>query len=155
MPLARGIVELLEAIPERIEVSGDEPTWRVTGGSFESVVSFAAEAFDEPVVVAREDRRRWWPRVTLTVTKDPELAASAPPLESLADPEPQPDPEPAPEEPAPEPAAEVVPVQAVAPAPEHLPETTLEDMFAYQDEVERSSRRVPEQRLGGRRARHR
>jgi hypothetical protein len=152
MPFARGLVELFEAIPERIEVSGDEPTWRVTGGSFESVVSFAAEAFDEPVVVAREDRRRWWPRVTLTVTKDPELAAQAPPLESLADPEPQPDPEPAP---APEPEPDPEPIASVAPARKHLPEATLEDMFAYQDELERSRRKVPEQRLGGGRGRHR
>ncbi len=75
MALRRDIVGVFEAIPDRIEVSGHEPTWRVTGGSFESVLEYARQAFGDPVVVAREDRRRWWPRVTLTVTKDPELAA--------------------------------------------------------------------------------
>ena len=85
MPLGRGIVEVFEAIPERIEVSGHGPTWRVTGGSFESALAFAQEAFGDTVVVAREDRSRWWPRVTLTVTQDPELAAEAPPVETFAD----------------------------------------------------------------------
>ena len=65
------------------------PTWEVTGGSFESAASYAQDAFDDPVVVDRRDRSRWWPRVTLTVTTDPELAATAPPLESLFDPEPK------------------------------------------------------------------
>jgi len=86
MPLGRGIVELFEAIPDRIEVSGHAPTWRVTGGSFDAVVAYSDEAFDDPTVVAREDRSRWWPRVTLTVTTDPALAAQAPPRESFADP---------------------------------------------------------------------
>ena len=90
MPLRRDIQEVLEAIPARIEVSGHAPTWRVTGGSFEDVVAFARTAYDDPIVVAREDRHRWWPRVTLTVTTDPELAASAPPLEAFSDPEPEP-----------------------------------------------------------------
>jgi hypothetical protein len=86
MPLRREITQVFEAIPERIEVSGTRPTWRVTGGSFESVVSWANDAFDRPAVIAREDRNRWWPRVTLTVTTDPELAAEAPPLASFSEP---------------------------------------------------------------------
>ena len=86
MPLRREITQVFEAIPERIEVSGTGPTWRVTGGSFESVVSWANDAFDRPAVIAREDRNRWWPRVTLTVTTDPELAAEAPPLASFSEP---------------------------------------------------------------------
>ena len=80
MPLGRGIVEVFEAIPERIEVSGHRPTWRVTGGSFEAAFDYAREAFGGVAVVAREDRGRWWPRVTLTVTVDPALVATAPPL---------------------------------------------------------------------------
>src|SRR4051794_41929362 len=106
MPIGRNIVELIEAIPDRIEVSGTEPTWRVTGGSFDSVVAGVSEAFDEPVVIAREDHRRWWARVTLTVTTDPALAADAPALETFANPQPEPEPEP---EPQPEPRVEAVP----------------------------------------------
>jgi hypothetical protein len=90
MRLSRNILELLEAIPDRIEVSGQEPTWQVTGGSFDDVVSYANDAFDKPAVISRQDRSRWWPRVTLTVTTDPDLAAGAPPLAALADPEPLP-----------------------------------------------------------------
>src|SRR4051794_6410075 len=88
MPLRREITQVLEAIPERIEVSGTGPTWRVTGGAFDAVVTWANDAFDGPVVIAREDRNRWWPRVTLTVTTDPELAADAPPLEFFTEPRP-------------------------------------------------------------------
>jgi hypothetical protein len=90
MRLSRNILELLEAIPDRIEVSGQEPTWQVTGGSFDDVVSYANDAFDKPAVISRQDRSRWWPRVTLTVTTDPDLAAGAPPLAALADPQPLP-----------------------------------------------------------------
>ena len=32
MPLGKGIAEVFGAIPDRIEVSGHEPTWKVTGG---------------------------------------------------------------------------------------------------------------------------
>jgi hypothetical protein len=88
MPLRREITQVFEAIPERIEVSGTGPTWRVTGGSFDAVISWANDAFDSPVVIAREDRNRWWPRVTLTVTTDPALAAEAPPLASFSEPQP-------------------------------------------------------------------
>jgi hypothetical protein len=88
MPLRREITQVFEAIPERIEVSGTGPTWRVTGGSFDAVMSWANDAFDRPMVIAREDRNRWWPRVTLTVTTDPELAAEAPPLAAFSEPRP-------------------------------------------------------------------
>lgn len=136
MPLGRGILELFEAIPDRIEVSGHSPTWRVTGGSFESAVSFAEEAFDEPVVVAREDRCRWWPRVTLTVTKDPALAAGAPPLETLADPRPDPPPDAGPD-------ADLTEEPVSDREPDPASEGTLDAMFAYQ---EARRRRVPRQR---------
>jgi hypothetical protein len=86
MPLGKGIAEVVESVQVRIEVSGQAPTWRVTGGSFESALDFAREAFDDPVVVSRTDFGRWWPRVALTVTKDPALAATAPDLESLQHP---------------------------------------------------------------------
>lgn len=86
MPLRQGINELVEAIEDRIEVTGRAPTWRVTAGSFESAMSYAREAYHDPVVVGRSDQHRLWPRVTLTVTTDPVLARSAPPLEELVRP---------------------------------------------------------------------
>jgi hypothetical protein len=86
MPFPRGISALVESIEDRIEVSGHAPTWRVTGGSFESALSFARAAYDDPVVLERSDHHRFWPRVTLTVTQDPALAAGAPPLEELVRP---------------------------------------------------------------------
>lgn len=134
MPLGRGIVEVFEAIPDRIEVSGHPPTWRVTGGSFESVLSYAREAFGDTVVVAREDRSRWWPRVTLTLTRDPVLAATAPPVETFADPvvvEPV----------AGDPAA----AEAPAPREDTFP-TLLEEIFAHQEELRLARRQIPEQR---------
>jgi hypothetical protein len=180
MPLGREIVELLEAIPDRIEVSGTGPTWRVTGGSFDSVVSWANDAFDDPVVIAREDRSRWWPRVTLTVTTDPGLAAEAPPLAAFTEPD-RPEPESAqpesaqpesaqpesaqPESPEPEsperesPEPEVIVPAAPAAAPEPTTEPTtdeefspLEEIFASQ-EAARVARRFPEQRARGRETR--
>ena len=143
MEIRRGITELLEAIPDRIEVSGQAPTWKVTGGSFESAVDYANEAFDEPVVLAREDRTRWWPRVTLTVTTDPAVMAEAPPLETFADPvEPDPAPEPDP-----------------VPAPRHAVEaaslddgsfvSALDEIFAHQEELRMARRRIPQQRSSG------
>jgi hypothetical protein len=79
MAIRRRIMELFEAIPARIEVSG---------GSFEAAVAFARDAFGDTAVIDRRDRRRWWPRVTLTITTDPEVAATAPPLDALLNPEP-------------------------------------------------------------------
>jgi hypothetical protein len=141
MEIRRGITELLEAIPDRIEVSGQAPTWRVTGGSFESVVDYANEAFDEPVVLAREDRSRWWPRVTLTVTTDPALAEAAPPLEELAQ---------APEADAPDDAD--APKEPVVPAPRHraeedeIFESFLAEAFARQEAARDERAHVPQQR---------
>jgi hypothetical protein len=138
MEIRRGIAELLEAIPERIEVSGHAPTWKVTGGSFESVVDYANEAFDEPVVLAREDRARWWPRVTLTVTTDPALAEAAPPLEELAQ----------------EPAVPEETVALAVPAPRHraeedeIFESFLDEAFARQEAARDERARVPQQRRG-------
>jgi len=132
MRLRRDVASVFEAIPDRIEVSGREPTWRVTGGSFEAVLAYARQAFDDPVVVARQDRQRWWPRVTLTVTKDPQLAAVAPPLEVLAAPPSAADAEP-------EPTSYAEPASSLA---------RLEDMFAYQEELraETAQHRLPAQR---------
>jgi hypothetical protein len=136
MRLRRDVVSVFEAIPDRIEVSGGEPTWRVTGGSFEAVLAYARQAFDDPVVVARQDRQRWWPRVTLTVTRDPGLAAVAPPLKALAE---------APSghgaDDDPDPALHAEPAPSTA---------RLEDMFAYQEELRAAAtgHRVPAQRRG-------
>ena len=86
VPLRQGINELVEAIEDRIEVTGRAPTWRVTAGSFESAMRYAREAYHDPVVVGRSDQSRLWPRVTITVTTDPVLARSAPPLAELVRP---------------------------------------------------------------------
>jgi hypothetical protein len=83
MPLGKGIVAMVSAVQERVEVSGQAPTWRVTAGTFDGAVAYAREAWEEPVVLAATPHGRWWPRVTVTVTVDPALAASAPPLEEL------------------------------------------------------------------------
>ena len=132
MPLGKGIAEVFGAIPDRIEVSGHEPTWKVTGGSFESVLAFAREAYGETTVVAREDRSRWWPRVTLTVTRDPVLAAAAPDLATFATPG--------------------VPKQAAGhrtdPVTEDPPTfvSALDEIFAHQEELRLARRGVPQQR---------
>lgn len=86
MPLGQGIAEMWNAVQERIELAGHGPTWDVTAGSFESALGFARERFGEPVVLARRDRVRWWPRVTITVTTDRALATSAPRLDDIATP---------------------------------------------------------------------
>lgn len=86
MPLGQGIGELWDAVRDRVEVSGDGPTWEVTAGSFDSALAYAREAYGDPVVLARRDRVRWWPRVTLTVSTDPAHAAAAPDLAELAHP---------------------------------------------------------------------
>jgi hypothetical protein len=83
MPLGQGIVEVLRAIPPRIEVTGHGPTVRVTAGSFDAALAYARECYDDPAVLGCELRYRFWPRVTLIVTTDPELAGSAPPLDEL------------------------------------------------------------------------
>lgn len=83
MPLGKGIVAMVSAVQERIEVSGHAPTWRVTAGTYDAAVAYAREAWEDPVVLARETHGRWWPRVTVTVTVDRALAATAPPPEEL------------------------------------------------------------------------
>jgi hypothetical protein len=132
MPLGRGVFEVFESIPERIEVSGHGPTWRVTGGSFDSVLAYADEAFGETVVVAREDRSRWWPRVTLTVTQDPELAADAPPVDVFADSVPDEDP-----------AARADQVQG----DDDTFRSMLAEIFDHQEQLRLARRGVPPQRI--------
>jgi hypothetical protein len=141
MPLGQGILEVLEAIPRRIEMSGQAPTWRVTGASYDAVVSFAAEVLPpDAVVVAREDRNRWWPRVTLTLSVDPALVDSAPPAEELRKP------------PAPPVPAQRASTGGAAEVPlwndEEYAESfsPLEEIFAHQEEVRVARRDVPEQR---------
>jgi hypothetical protein len=137
MPLGQGILDVLEAIPRRIEMSGHAPTWRITGASFDAVVAFAEEVLPrEAVVVAREDRTRWWPRVTLTLSVDPALVAAAPPDDELRRP----------------PATAVPEQRATAEVPlwndEEYAESfsPLEEIFAHQEEVRAARRQVPEQR---------
>ena len=136
MPLGQGILGIFEAIPRRIEMSGQAPTWRITGASFDEAWAFAREVVDgDPVVVAREDRTRWWPRVTLTVTVDPELAAAAPPMKELRMP-----PVTIPEQPTPV----TVPLwNDEEYAESFLP---LEEIFASQEEVREARQSVPRQR---------
>lgn len=78
-----GITGVLGAIPRRIEVAGHGPTWRITGDSFESVVDYAQERFDDFAPLDVDRRDRWWPRITLTLTTDPGEAVGAPTLEQL------------------------------------------------------------------------
>jgi hypothetical protein len=141
MPLGRGILEVFEAIPERIEVSGHGPTWRVTGGSFEAVLCYVQDALGDTVVVDREDRSRWWPRVTLTVTKDPDLAADAPPVDTFADGH---------SEVASDEVAETTgPTIDEAATEDAEPEesgSALEEIFAHQEQLRAARRRIPEQR---------
>jgi hypothetical protein len=138
MPLGRGIVEVFEAIPARIEVSGHGPTWRVTGGSFESVLAYVEDAYGDTAVLAREDRHRWWPRVTLTVTRDPELAAAAPPVASFADPQGGEDDL----SPGGDPAE---PDTVATEEEERTFASALEEIFAHQEQL-RARRRIPRQR---------
>lgn len=114
MPLGQGIGETLQAVRNRIELSGHGPTWQVTAASFESALAYARERFGDPAVLERRDRSRWWPRVTITVTTDPVLAASAPRLEDVARP--------------------VVPAQRSA-EPDRMP-AFLEEIFAHQEQLD-------------------
>lgn len=117
MPLGLGIVDACVALPERIEVSGHAPTWTVTAGSFESALDYANARFGNPAVLARRDRYRWWPRVSLTVTTDPYLAACAPPVDVLA----------------------------AQPRAGNMPRS-LEAIFAHQEEQRMTAGRIHEQR---------
>lgn len=130
MPLGQGIGEWWDAVRDRIEVSGHGPTWQVTAGSFDSALAYARDRFDDPVVLARKDRDRWWPRVAVTVTTDPALAESAPVLDEIARP--------------------VVPDQVrrragsdVDQSRDPLPRS-LEAIFAHQEELRAARRRSRE-----------
>ena len=138
MPLGQGILDVFEAIPRRIEMTGTAPTWRITGPDFDAVWEFAQQVLDDPVVIDREDRNRWWPRVTLTLTTDPELARHAPPLEELRKPP-------------------VIQEQVRRERPVALWNddeyaesfSPLEEIFVHQEEVRAAKRDVPRQRNGG------
>ena len=121
---------MVDAVRDRVEVSTHGDTWHVTAGCFASALAYARERFDEPVVLSRKDRGRWWARVTLVVTDDPAYAASAPPLDALAHPV-------APAVPDPDPAPEVVGDAGDSDMP-----AVLEAMFARQD----APLQVPRQR---------
>lgn len=131
MSLGQGIGEMVEAVRERVEVSGHDSSWQITAGSFEAALDYAQARFGEPVVLARRDRDRLWPRVTLEVTTDPELAESAPPLDELADPV------------VPEPRQ---PEEDAAPVEDGPLPPDLEAIFAHQNLPARGARRVPRQR---------
>lgn len=132
MPLGQGIGEMWDAVRDRIEVSGHGQTWHVTAGSFDSALDYASDRFGDPIVLERKDRDRWWPRVTLTVTTDAALAASAPNLEDLAQP------------PVPAQAAPAVDaISTVESMPEVLP-SSLEEIFAHQEERRIARQRVPD-----------
>lgn len=139
MPLGQDIMDIFEAIPRRIEMSGRAPTWRITGASFDDVLRFARESLPaDAVVVAREDRSRWWPRVTLTLSVDSHLIAAAPSPVSLRDPPPGPVPE--------QRARTPVPLWNDEEYAESL--TPVQDLFASQEEVRAARRQVPQQRAG-------
>ena len=135
MPLGQGIGEMWKAVRDRIEVDGHDLTWQVTAGSFDSALAYARARFEDPVVLARSDRGRRWSRVTLTVTTDPTLGASAPPLEQIAVPPRRP-------HEAHEAVAELesdLPEQRVdSPLP-----SSLEAIFAHQEELRLARQRVP------------
>jgi hypothetical protein len=135
--LGQGIGELWEAVRDRVEVSGHEPIWQVTAGSFDSALGYVQERFDAPVVLERNDRNRWWPRVTLTVTTDTSLAAEAPPLEQLATPA-VPVQRPAVED-LPEAANAIEVGEAREPSATPLP-PSLEAIFAHQEQQRRATR---------------
>ena len=129
MPLGRVIAETVADLRDRVEVSWHDDTWHVTASSFESALGYVETRFEGAVVLARHDHGRRWPRVTLEVSTDPALAATAPPLGELAHP-----PEPAPPQPAPTPH-----VERAEPAPaaaSDLP-TDLEAIFASQNDLRR------------------
>jgi hypothetical protein len=142
VPLGLGIGDMAEAVRERVEVSGHHDSWQITAGSFEAALDYARERFDEPIVLARRDRDRLWPRVTLEVTTDPALAGQAPPLAELAHP-PAPPAPPAPPEPVAEPEPAYLPT---APDEDSDMPPDLEAIFAHQDEPARRTHRLPRQR---------
>jgi hypothetical protein len=137
MPLGQGISEMWDAVRDRVEVAGHGPTWEVTAGSFESALAYARERFGDPAVLSRSDRNRWWPRVTLTVTTDTALAASAPPLEDVAAPR-------VPVQPTRDDAADASPDRTEPPTSRGTLPSSLEAIFAHQ-EAQRRARANGEQ----------
>jgi hypothetical protein len=144
MPLGQGIADLFGAIPARIELTGQDPTWRVTGATFDDALAYVEERFDDAAVIDREDRDRWWPRVTLVVTTDPQRAAAAPPLAELREAAVQQDDEPVvgPPETVRDSRSDGDPAEPLSP---------LEEIFAHQELVSPRPVRLPRQR-GRRRA---
>jgi hypothetical protein len=136
MPLGQGIAEMWDALRDRVELSGHGPTWEVTAGSFDTALAYSRERFGDPVVLRRADRGRWWPRVTLTVTTNRELAAAAPPLDELA----------TPTVPA-QRTRETAPTETDQPEPPRetpvLP-SSLEAIFAHQEELRLARQRTPD-----------
>ena len=128
---------MVEAVRDRVEVASHGDTWHVTAGSFDGALAYARERFDEPVVLSRKDRGRWWPRVTLVVTEDRSYAASAPSLDELAHPV----------VPA-VPTVDDVPEDATSSVGDSDMPAVLEEMFARQDGPPAGAHRVPRQRRG-------
>lgn len=130
MPLGRVIAETVADLRDRVEVSWHHDTWHVTASSFDSALHYVETRFDDATVLARRDHGRRWPRVTLEVSTDPALAATAPPLIELAHP------------PEPRATPQRVPKPPIEPAePEWvtasgLP-TALEAIFAHQNDLRR------------------
>jgi hypothetical protein len=138
MPLGQGISEMWDALRDRVEVAGHGPTWEVTAGSFESALAYARERFGDPAVLDRSDRDRFWPRVTITVTTDDTLGASAPPLEEMAVPQ-------VPGQPTRDDAADAEPpVDSEPPVGSGTLPSSLEAIFAHQ-EAQRRARANNEQ----------
>lgn len=136
MPLGQGIGEMWGAVRDRVEVAGHGPTWEVTAGSFDQALAYAQERFGEPAVLARKDRARWWPRVTLTVTTDPALAADAPEVEELSHPV------------VPRQASSVDVAAAVEGGPDSTLPSSLEAIFAHQEELRIARQRTADDRVG-------
>ena len=78
-------MDVFEAIPERIEVSGHATDLAGHRRVVRGALDYARDAFGGSAVVAREDRARWWPRVTLTVTMDPARWPRLPRSSTFAD----------------------------------------------------------------------
>jgi len=132
VPLGQEIGAMVEAVRDRVEVASHGETWHVTAGSFDGALAYARERFDEPVVLSRKDRGRWWPRVTLTVTRDPVLAAAAPDVATFATPAVH-------ETPAGQPIETTLDPPSFASA--------LEEIFAHQEELRLARRGIPAQRV--------
>ena len=130
MPLGRVIAETVADLRDRVEVSWHHDTWHVTASSFESALDYVETCFDGAAVLARRDHGRRWPRVTLEVSTDPALAATAPPLIELAHP-----PEPAATLP-PAPKGPIEPAEPEPVAASALP-SDLEAIFADQNDPRR------------------